>query len=107
MVRWRHSAAEGSAMLKTIEVVFDGKSFVPTEPVDLPAGTKANVELREGETARTVLAGPPPPPMTTEEEAEWEELLVKIRTAESPWATVDEAVAAMRRPSWLPLEDAP
>ena len=25
-------------MLKVIEVVFDGKAFVPTEPVDLPTG---------------------------------------------------------------------
>ena len=32
-------------MLKTIEVVFDGKTFVPTGPVDLPAGTKVSVEL--------------------------------------------------------------
>jgi hypothetical protein len=34
-------------MLKTIEVVFDGKAFVPTAPVDLPAGAKLTAELPE------------------------------------------------------------
>ena len=95
-------------MLKTIEVVFDGKTFVPTGPVDLPAGTKGRIALPEGGAVAGVSVGPAPLPMTAEEEAEWEEMLVKIRAAESPWATVDEAVAAMRRPSWpLPAEDAP
>jgi predicted DNA-binding antitoxin AbrB/MazE fold protein len=90
-------------MLKVIEVVFDGTTFVPTEPVDLPTGTKASVELPDHASATPgVLAGPPPAPMTAEEEAEWDELC-RIWAATPPhWATVDEAVAAMRRPSWQP-----
>ena len=92
-------------MLKVIEVVFDGKAFVPTEPVDLPAGTKANVAVPEGAPARTVLAGPPPPPMTEEQKRDWERLCQLWAATPPHWATVDEAVAAMRRPSWLPSGD--
>lgn len=88
-------------MLKTIEVVFDGKNFVPTEPVDLPAGTKANVSVAE----RGVLAGPPPSPMTAEQKQDWERLCQLWAATPLPWATVDDAVAAMRKPSWLPPED--
>ena len=95
-------------MLKMIEVVFDGKTFVPTGPVDLPAGTKGNIALPEVAAPRGMSVGPPPPPMTPEEQAEWERLCQIWATTPLPWATVDEAVAAMRRPSWpLPAEDAP
>jgi predicted DNA-binding antitoxin AbrB/MazE fold protein len=87
-------------MLKVIEVVFDGKAFVPTEPVDLPAGTKANVALPELDNTRRVLAGPPPPPLTPEQREEWERLLSQARDAESPWATVDEAIAYSRGRPW-------
>ena len=95
-------------MLRTIEVVFDGKSFVPTGPVDLPAGTKVSVELPDHGAPRGMSVGPPPPPMTAEEEDEWEEMCRIWAETPLPWATADEAVAAMRRPSWpLPPEDTP
>jgi Protein of unknown function DUF104 len=94
-------------MLKVIEVVFDGKTFVPTEPVDLPTGTKASVELPE-RAVYGVSAGPPPSPLTDEQKADWERLCGIWAVTPLPWATVDEAVAAMRRPSWpLPPEDSP
>lgn len=96
-------------MLKTIEVVFDGRTFVPTGPVDLPAGTKVSVSLPEKSGAvGTMSVGPPPPPMTAENEAEWERLCRIWAATPLPWATVDEAVAAMRRPSYpFPPEEGP
>ncbi len=95
-------------MLKTIEVVFDGKTFVPSEPVDLPTGTKVSVPLPDSAAPRGVCAGPPPAPMTDEEKADWERLSRIWAETPLPWPTVDEAVAAMRRPSYpFPPEDAP
>ena len=78
-------------MLRTIEVVFDGKSFVPTGPVDLPAGTKVSVELPDSgmsaEEAERILGGDGSP---------------------LPWATVDEALAYSRGRPWPePPGDAP
>jgi hypothetical protein len=93
-------------MLKTIEVVFDGKAFVPTEPVDLPAGTKASVALPESGPARGVLVGPPPPPMTEEQRQDWKRLCRLWAATPLPWATVDEAIAFMRGRPWPePPED--
>ncbi len=77
-------------MSTTIEVVFDGKTFVPTKPVDLPAGTKANVEVPAAvsscsevklslEEAECILRGDGNPP---------------------PWQTVAEALAATRGEVW-------
>ena len=85
-------------MLKTIEVVFDGKTFVPTGPVDLPAGTKGSVELPEVAAPRGVSVGPPPPPGDVSAE-EAERVLRGDGTA-LPWATVEEALAYSRGRPW-------
>jgi hypothetical protein len=77
-------------MLKVIEVVFDGKAFVPTEPVDLPAGTKLSVSLPEGGGAV------PAEPMTAEEA----EMVLRGDGTPLPWATVEEALAYSRGRPW-------
>lgn len=82
----------------TIDVVFDGKAFVPTGPVNLPAGTKASVSVAERQNA--VLAGPPPPPMTEEQKQDWERLCQIWETTPLPWATVEEAIAYSRGRPW-------
>jgi hypothetical protein len=93
-------------MLKAIEAVFDGKTFVPTGPVDLPAGTKVTVEVPQD--APGVSAGPPPPPMTEEQKRDWERLSQLWTTTTLPWATAEEAIAAARgRPRPEPPGDAP
>ncbi len=93
-------------MLKTIEVVFDGKTFVPTGPVDLPAGTKVSIALPESGAVPGVSVGPKPAPMTAEEEADWERLCRIWATTPLPWATVDEAIAYSRGRPWPePPED--
>ncbi len=87
-------------MLKMIEVVFDGRAFVPTGPVDLPAGTRASVAVPDAGPTRGVLAGPPPPPMTEEDKQEWERLCRIWAATPLPWATVDEAIAYSRGRPW-------
>ncbi len=94
-------------MPKTIEVVFDGKTFVPTGPVDLPAGTTATVALPEA-APPCISAGPPPTAGTPDERAEWTRLCGIWATSPLPWATVDKALAYSRgRPRPDPSGDAP
>jgi predicted DNA-binding antitoxin AbrB/MazE fold protein len=81
-------------MLKVIEVVFDGKAFVPTEPVVLPAGTKGQVSLPAGVER-------PATPMTREEA----ERILQGDGSPLPWATVDEAMAYIRGRPWPEIDD--
>lgn len=77
-------------MEKRVIAVFDGKAFVPTEPV----------ELKEGEKARVTYWVPtPPPPPTPEEQEKWEELQRHWATVDWPWGTVEEALG---RPKYQP-----
>jgi hypothetical protein len=84
-------------MLKVIEVVFDGKAFVPTGPVDLPAGTKASVELPEHGYPGPV-AGAPDPSRTfsPEEEAMWIEFMRAIRSSPPDPPTFEEYLRERR-----------
>lgn len=73
----------------TIDVVFDGKAFVPTGPVNLPAGTKASVSL-------DMTHSQPIKHLTTEEA----ERILRGDGTPLPWATVDEALAYSRGRPW-------
>ena len=73
-------------MLKTIEVVFDGTNFVPTEPVELPAGTKLAVTLPD--VAAVVVCSP-----LSATEAE---RVLRGDGRPLPWATVEEALGRPR-----------
>ncbi len=83
-------------MLKTIEVVFDGKTFVPTEPVDLPAGTKASVAVADGATLPGGVLSP--------EEAE---RVLRGDGSPLPWGSVEEALAESRGRPWPEPEGQP
>ncbi len=82
-------------MNKSIDVVFDGKVFVPSEPVGLEPGTRmimtftvAALSEREAEAKRDL-------------DGEGQNL---------PWATIDEAISYSRaRPGYhlLPVNDKP
>ncbi len=80
-------------MLKTIEVVFDGTTFVPTEPVDLPVGTKASVSIAEDNSTRVT-------PISAEEA----ERILQGDGSPLPWATVEEAIAYSRGRLWPELD---
>lgn len=84
-------------MLKAIEVVFDGKTFVPTEPVDLPAGTKVTVEVPDhGYPGPRAGAIDPNNPPTAEEEAIWVEFVRGIRTTPPDPQTFEEYLRQRR-----------
>jgi hypothetical protein len=81
-------------MSKTIEVAFDGNAFVPTEPVDLPAGTRLKLAMPDGPVvAPSQLVSNRPRPMTEEEKKKWEKL---CRECESTPPTAEEEAAAKR-----------
>ncbi len=77
-------------MEKQLVAVFDGRAFVPVEPVELEEGAKVRV---------TYWVHSPPPPPTPEEQAKWEELQRRWATVDWPWGTVEEALG---RPKYQP-----
>jgi hypothetical protein len=84
-------------MLKTIEVVFDGKNFVPTEPVDLPTGTKVSVSLPDhGYPGPRAGAPDPDNPPTPEQEAMWIEFMRAIRSVPPDPPTFEEYLRQQR-----------
>lgn len=95
-------------MLKAIEVEFDGKAFVPTEPIDLPAGARLTITLPDAAAAHQ-----PGPitnqrrPMTDEEKRRWEELRRHWEETPPPFPTVEEAIAYSRGRPWPELLLAP
>jgi hypothetical protein len=70
-------------MEKRIVAVFDGKVFVPTEPVELPLGERVLVTV--------CIASPP----SDQEKAEAERILRGDGTP-MPWTTVEEALGHPR-----------
>lgn len=75
--------------MSIIVAQFDGKVFVPEEPVDLPAGTKVSIPL-PGRASSTL------PGFTSAEDAKWQEIVAHIRAGEPDPPTVDEAMREIR-----------
>ncbi|MBY0512463.1 MAG: hypothetical protein K2P78_00960 [Gemmataceae bacterium] len=93
-------------MVKRYSLVFDGKTFVPTEPVELPVGTRADVVVTLDEGGGPTAMIQPPPPMTPERQRTWEELTRQWASGELPWATVDDAIGYSRgRPGYHLISD--
>ena len=70
--------------MSTVEVTFDGLAFVPTTPVDLPAGTKSVVIVQSPLVVR---------PAMSKTEAE---RILEGDGSFLPWATVEEALERPR-----------
>ena len=70
--------------MTTVDVIFDGKAFVPTTAVDLPLGVKCVVILKDEAILR---------PALTSAEAE---RILEGDGKTLPWATVEEALAHPR-----------
>jgi predicted DNA-binding antitoxin AbrB/MazE fold protein len=94
-------------MLKSIEVVFDGNAFIPTEPVDLPSGTKLNLAVPVDSTGTNMQVTNQLRAMTEEEKQRWEQLCRHWETAPPDFLTVDEALAYSRGRLWPELLLAP
>jgi hypothetical protein len=72
--------------MSVVKAEFDGRVFVPCEPLNLPAGTRVEV----------IVPGPPPK-LTPEEAREWQEILQQIAATEPPFPTVEEAMRYTRK----------
>jgi len=81
--------------MATMKAEFDGRVFVPYEPVELPAGTKVEVII-------------PPRKPTEEENRQWQEFLKKLRASEPYFPTLEDALRYTRKypPEWR-LDDYP
>jgi hypothetical protein len=74
--------------MATIQAEFDGRVFVPCEPLKLPFGTKVEVFLPT-----------PPPNLTSDEMREWQAILQELHTTEPAFSTLDEALRYSRKQS--------
>jgi|GEM_PF-3149970 len=84
-------------MTTIIPTVFDGKTFVPTTPVDLPVGTPVNVTLPVLDHGYPgPLTGNPNANLTHEEEQLWQETMRAIRSAPADPPTFEEYLREQR-----------
>ncbi len=74
--------------MATVRAEFDGKAFVPCEPVELPVGTQVEV----------LLPGPPRKP-TEEDNRRWQEILREINSTDPYFPTLEDAMRYTRK--WL------
>jgi hypothetical protein len=72
--------------MATIRAEFDGRVFVPTEPLRLPAGTPVEV-----------IVPAPAPELTATQLAEWQAILQELQATEPALDTVDEALRYSRK----------
>jgi hypothetical protein len=83
--------------MTTVVVEFDGTTFVPQQPVDLPVGTRATVAIADlpAEVFR------PPRQPTDEDRARWEELMAQLNATEPHFPTMEDAIGYSRgRPGY-------
>ena len=73
-------------MTTFIKARFDGRVFVPAEPIDLPAGS----------TVAVFVPGGPPAP-TPADEHRWQTVLDALEASEPAFLTVEEALSRSRR----------
>lgn len=77
--------------MNTIEATFDGHAFVPTGPVNVPAGTRVTLSIPDhGYPGPQAGAPDPDNPLTPEEEAIWLEFMSSVRNSPSDPRTFDE-----------------
>jgi hypothetical protein len=67
-----------------VQAEFDGRVFIPCQPVELPAGTRVEVVV-------------PPPKLTDEELLKWEDIARQIESSAPHFPTVDEALRYTRK----------
>jgi hypothetical protein len=72
--------------MATIQAEFDGRVFVPSEPVELAAGTKVEVHVPTK-----------PPPLTAEQAKIWEEIQRHLDATEPYFPTLEEAMRYTRK----------
>jgi hypothetical protein len=74
------------ARMASITAKFDGRVFVPAEPIELPEGTQVEVVLPQ-RTRRP----------TPDQDRECREILDDLAASQPAYSTVEEAIQATRR----------
>lgn len=74
--------------MTSVVAEFDGKVFVPSQPVDLPAGTRVEILIPRPHRAAT-----------PHEDREWQGILSELAASEPAFPTVEDALRATRRRS--------
>lgn len=82
--------------MTTMLAEFDGKAFVPQQPVDLPVGTRVIVSVQAPLVEMKLPSNPPRKP-TPDEDREWERILHDIRASEPFFPTVEDAMRYLRK----------
>jgi hypothetical protein len=72
--------------MSTVKAEFDGRVFVPLDPIQLPAGTKVEV----------IVLGLPRAP-TAEEKQVWQQIQQELTSSEPYFATVEDALRYSRK----------
>ena len=109
--------------MPVVKATYDGRVFVPSDPVEVPEGTQVEIVVPSSNSAkvptsaqgkltpeeqaewdeimRQIHSGDAPRPlgqMTPEQQATWEELKKYIHmTTEPPFRTVEEAISYTRK----------
>lgn len=87
--------------MNNVVAEFDGKVFVPCQPVNLPAGTKVSVALPGVSTGAELIKKKPLP--TTKQQQEWEQLMRELNATEPYFPTVEDAIGYSRKyPGYYP-----
>jgi hypothetical protein len=83
--------------MNTIDVIYDGRTFVPSGPVDVPPGTRATLSLPDhGYPGPRAGAPDPDHPPTPEEVAIWIEMMRSVRTTPPDPPTFEEYLRQQR-----------
>jgi predicted DNA-binding antitoxin AbrB/MazE fold protein len=67
-----------------VKAEFDGRVFIPCEPVDLPAGTRVEVVV-------------PPAEMTADERQQWQAIAAQIESSAPHFPTVEDSLRYSRK----------
>lgn len=72
---------------------FDGRVFVPQQPVELPVGTKVAVSLPQSSVSPMQRPREP----TQEERREWQEFIALLNSSDPCFPTVEDALGQSRK----------
>ncbi len=72
--------------MTTVKAEFDGRVFIPCQPVQLPPGTAVEVIVPDG-----------PRQLSAEELREWQETLRELSSSEPYFSTLEEAMRYSRK----------
>jgi len=77
--------------MTNILVKFDGKAFVPDQPLSLPVGTRATVAIPDVSSSTAKV-----PDSNSADDDDWQRIVAQIRSAEPETGTLEETMRQIR-----------